>query len=580
VINAPALHASNWYASPNATSSGNGSITNPWTLPIALTNTGAIHPGDTLNLRWGSYVGPAFNSALSGTSNSYVTVRSYPGEWAVITDGRTGTLTANLDAGSGYEDGITMSGFHGINYFLRVDNELVWVVAETSLGVFRWNRGQMGTTPAIHTNGTTLYLTGTYLNQCGSNVIFRDFEITSTTLTNRNVDDGSANTMPGGLNFSGTGNKALGLIIHNVGEPAIGWAGGGSPSEVNGCLFWGIGMYDPVGTQFPYGGTNYYIRGSPIYGAGSGNLMKDCISFRNFTTAGKFFTSSGLVNNSGMVGNIGFMNPLDGFEMASGNGPMTNCVWQTNYMFLDSPMIGWNLNGNVNFTIVGNTIVGGMIKLNEVASGVVSNNVVFQGPAVSGNNFTTRTTPWTNCNVLWNYNTYYSSMTDLQLYGFTLNIFDMPNTTNSSGGGRLLLGDWRQYTGFDSNSTYTAGWPTNYLDVSVRRLDYDANRFHICVVSTSGQTNAPLTLSSYGFSPGDSYELRDAQNYFTVIALGIYNGRTINLPLNLTNVPAIPGVTHFANEHTNVKHPGLFNAFVLCRNPSPAVVTNFRVTSP
>jgi hypothetical protein len=558
-------------------------------------------------------------------------------------------LGTNLAATSplGYDDYIPLSAYSNFpnNILLRIDNELVTAGVQLSPGQWRVFRAQNGTSLAAHTNGTIAYLTGSsYLNQAGSNVIFMNFEITATTLTNRNIDDGSANTMPGGLQIAGTGNSAFGLVIHNVGEPGIGWSSGANPVELDGCIFWGNGMYDPIGmllSSTPSGsvtasqsgsivttstnfftaqdvgqiinfdnGTNsavgidgyidpsdvlvsapqtvsaqgftmgWYVRGSPVYGAGDGNLMKNCISFRNFTTAGKFFTSSVIVNDSSFVGNIGFMNPYGSFEMGSGNGPMTNCAWQSNYMFLESPMIGWNFDGDTNFSVIGNTIIGGCITLTGVASAVVSSNRVFQGPATTSMNLTTRTTPWTNVNILWNSNTYYSSMSDLPTYGFTLNLWDRPNTTNSYGGGRLLLSDWQHYSGFDSNSTYTANWPTNYLNVSVCRLDYDTNRFHICVVSTSGQTNEPLTLSSNGFSPGDNYALYDAQNYFTAVASGTYNGGTINLPLNLTNVSAIPGVGHFTNQHSNVQNPGFFNAFVLVRTPAPAPPTSLHIISP
>src|SRR5688572_1031132 len=84
-----------WFASPTAGMSGTGSLANPWPLPVALNQTANIKPGDTLYLRGGVYPGPGFVSTLAGTANSYVTVRSYPGEWAVISDrGNRVLLTA------------------------------------------------------------------------------------------------------------------------------------------------------------------------------------------------------------------------------------------------------------------------------------------------------------------------------------------------------------------------------------------------------------------------------------------------------------------------------------------------------
>src|SRR5262245_9780810 len=112
------------------------------------------------------------------------------------------------------------------------------------------------------------------------------------------------------------------------------------------------------------------------------------------------------------------------------------------------------------------------------------------------------------------------------------------------------------------------------------RLDYDTNRHYLMVLCTSGITNASLDLSSLGYATGDGYELRDAQNYFSVIATARGASGPINLPLRLTNVASISGiVTHYANHHTNVKHPGLFNIFVLRRIHSPSPFLNMTVDS-
>ncbi len=249
------LEAAQWYAAPYATAKGNGSKLKPWPLRVALTKNRRIRPGDTLNLLGGTYQGPGFNCTLSGTTNNYITVRSYPGQWAVITDGDSAILAANLDGTTNLVDNVPFTGADfDVNVMLRIDHELLWVIHYNGPGRWTIRRAQWGTRAAPHTNGSIAYITGEYLSQGGSNVVFQDFEITSTILTNRNVDDGSGNTMPGGLSFNGTGNKAHGLIVHNVGEAGIGWTGAACPVELNGCILWGIGMYDPIGMVFG-GGT-------------------------------------------------------------------------------------------------------------------------------------------------------------------------------------------------------------------------------------------------------------------------------------------------------------------------------------
>jgi uncharacterized protein YjdB len=79
-----------YYVAPNGSASGNGSATSPWDLRTALAQPAAVHPGDTIWLRGGTYVGTprdingAFVSRLTGTSSAPIIVRQYPGERATI----------------------------------------------------------------------------------------------------------------------------------------------------------------------------------------------------------------------------------------------------------------------------------------------------------------------------------------------------------------------------------------------------------------------------------------------------------------------------------------------------------------
>ncbi len=70
-------------SSPNGSPSGNGSINSPWDLQTALNQPSTVHPGDTIWLRGGTYVGH-FTSNLNGTSSSPIIVRQYAGERATI----------------------------------------------------------------------------------------------------------------------------------------------------------------------------------------------------------------------------------------------------------------------------------------------------------------------------------------------------------------------------------------------------------------------------------------------------------------------------------------------------------------
>jgi len=85
----PALGA-DFYVAPNASAGGTGSFSNPWQLQTALNQPAAVHPGDTIWLRGGTYSG-TFVSLLNGTAASPIIVRQYAGELATLDGGSSTT---------------------------------------------------------------------------------------------------------------------------------------------------------------------------------------------------------------------------------------------------------------------------------------------------------------------------------------------------------------------------------------------------------------------------------------------------------------------------------------------------------
>lgn len=72
-----------FFVAVDGSAAGDGSFAAPWDLQTALLHPPALAPGDTVWLRGGTYAG-AFYSKLVGTAAAPITVRSYPGEWAVL----------------------------------------------------------------------------------------------------------------------------------------------------------------------------------------------------------------------------------------------------------------------------------------------------------------------------------------------------------------------------------------------------------------------------------------------------------------------------------------------------------------
>lgn len=76
-----------FHVSPGGTPEGDGSEASPWDLATALAHPAGVDPGAIVYLHEGVYEG-GFMGELVGTREAKITVRSYPGEWAVI-DGAT-----------------------------------------------------------------------------------------------------------------------------------------------------------------------------------------------------------------------------------------------------------------------------------------------------------------------------------------------------------------------------------------------------------------------------------------------------------------------------------------------------------
>jgi hypothetical protein len=85
--------AANFFASSTGTSAGDGSQARPWDLRTALSQPGAVRPGDTIWVRGGTYAG-GHSSALNGTATAPIVVRNYNGERATVDGTKVGSPNA------------------------------------------------------------------------------------------------------------------------------------------------------------------------------------------------------------------------------------------------------------------------------------------------------------------------------------------------------------------------------------------------------------------------------------------------------------------------------------------------------
>lgn len=352
---------------------------------------------------------------------------------------------------------------------------------------------------------------------------------------------------PGGINVYGQGNKLINLTIHDTGHPGIGfWENAGDGAEVYGCIIWGNGLYDLSDPRFPDGWT----RGSAIYTQNKlgTRYITDTIAFRNFTTGLNAYTENGYTDGYTIEGCTvfdhpqwsywftgGTINPMRRLKLINNYGyhprasqsstagfgyadrPEGDIILQNNYFA--GGQVAADINRWADVRMISNTFIAATRALTWTLSTAAPANVDFN------NYFSPSVLPW----VVDTYNTY---------------TFD----------------GWKLLKGLDVHSTFVKSFPTD-LRVFIRPNKYQPGRANITVFNWSGQPSASLTLTNTGLKPGDSFEIRDTQNFLgSPVYSGIYDGAPVAIPLNLNAVtPLIGNVSHYSNLHT----PSEFNAFVV-----------------
>lgn len=134
----PAGRNQQYYVAPNGSDKNDGTLDHPWkTLKFAVSR---LSPGDTLDLRGGTYPEHDLTIKLKGTADAPITIESYPGERAVIDGSFPGFKSApntewelvNEEIGL-YRSKITVSG-RDIRAWLLDDNvQLVTYQSEANL---------------------------------------------------------------------------------------------------------------------------------------------------------------------------------------------------------------------------------------------------------------------------------------------------------------------------------------------------------------------------------------------------------------------------------------------------------------
>ena len=372
---------------------------------------------------------------------------------------------------------------------------------------------------------------------------------------------------PGGINFYGRAQKAINLVVHDTGHPAIGfWSDNGAGGGIYGVVMWGNGLYDLENPSFPDG----WIRGSGIYAQNrEGNpFIKDVVSFREFTTGFKMYTENGYANNFHVEGNTVFDNDGRTLFAAAYKNPIQQLKVISNYVYMEEEdgrpavrlgyydtydMVEAEIRGN--YFVNGRSPWGALYIKKWQKMTFTNNTLVSQGgigewgvyiPLVT---FYNAATPAV---YTWDENVYYGGEKNKEFR------VDGPWNTMAS------LTEWRETTGFDRHSAFSPALPTSNA-VFVRPNEYELGRAHITVFNWERLDTVSVDVSNCGLAQGEAFEVRDAQNFLGEPVLrGRYTGASLQLPMNLTQTTAIVGdVVHFeTSAHSSKK----FNVFVLLKS--------------
>lgn len=469
------------FASPNGSVLGDGSIFEPWELNYALTHLPA---SETLYLRGGTYEGVYIASAGGSDESERRTVRSFPGEWAVIDSG--------ISSGQG---GLNITG----DYWTIRDLELT----NSSLD----SRVLEESIPYDSTlRGSGLRISGNACNQI--NLLIHD---------NGNGIAWSEQAI-GGLSY--------GIIVWNNG-----WAGS---SNMRGH---GHGWY------IQNNGDNGEVkRVENVVSTNSGGCTLR-IGAQNGRVDNCEVVKSSFANSSAPAAMTHLFN--DGYRSAdiehgSGEFSYENLtldkvrIYELSNSYSGGIRNNYADNGPSTGLVITNCdlrpgAVDGILKSTHNTNVIISNNIA-HGDGVGPSNemlaFAQTTMPAGE----WNNNSYYSMN---GVYGFNF----------TGAGGAKTFPEWQTLTGYDLNSTYTPNtYPPDAIYVEPNL--HEEGRSHITVFNSRALADAvPVDLSGTGLESGDNYYIFNAMNPFgPAIASGVYGGNPVDIPMeeSVAGSPANP----------------------------------------
>jgi hypothetical protein len=349
----------------------------------------------------------------------------------------------------------------------------------------------------------------------GSATWFEDFTITnsnsvrtfsaplpdSQVLRNRAVDVYGSNT------------KLINLIIHDAGQGAGLWSQA-ADTELYGCIIYNNGVLAPDRGH----GHGVYMQND--HGV---KILRDNILFNEFGSLLQAYGSAAAsIRNIRMEGNVAF----NGRFIVGGANPAEDILFRSNFFYRTRPGFGYDSKANQRLTIEDNYLPSG-VNFNWWRDVTVRNNT-FYDMVQDGQSKTIAVTlapGGTTADYTIDHNTYFQSYENGNDFYVRFPRY----------GANYTFPKWQQELGYDKSSVYhtAAGQrvgPPNA--VFVRRNEYDQARAHVIIYNWEHRDTVDVDVSALGLRPGDSWELRNVQNYLLESVSGVYAGGPIQVPMN------------------------------------------------
>jgi hypothetical protein len=400
--------------------------------------------------------------------------------------------------------------------------DTIWILGGTYKGAFTCTLSGSTGGPIVVRNyrneraiidgnlsGRAVTNTPTLLMWTGGYVWFWGLELTNSD-ANRWSDVPGSNPPTAraiGTDIRAPGVKLINCIIHDTGQGISAWAAAPGFEAYGNLVFnngWestdrghGHGIYTQNDTGTKLFRHNVVLHqfgnGVNLYGSSAANL-------KNITFDGNSF--------------------LNGIQQYGGNTPTENFTYVNNRSYNTAPQFGYGAPSS-GLMCANNYLARGLFLTTYTGAVTIQNNTIYEQINDGQAKLIGITLPTgvALTNYTFDYNTYYQSSRNGSDYW-------------ASGLGMTFSG-W-QKQGLDAHGTYipTAGpsyRPTG-LKIFIEKNQYDPLKAIVTVFNWDRLTSVAVDLSAV-LSPGDTYELRNAEDYFGDVTSGKYAGGNLSIPM-------------------------------------------------